>query len=126
VALAALLFCFVIVVPYLRDRINRIFDESGERRMERATNDKGEATCANSIAHSEGGSYLAFTSRPFAFFRRLWNKVFLPTRAVEVIESDHSQGRLDHYMIPAGLFALFSRTRLSVRLVVVVAAQKNR
>jgi hypothetical protein len=85
VALAALLFCFVIVVPYLRDRINRLFDESGERRILQHTTSTGSSTGDA----AEGSSFFAFAS-PYAYFRRVWNKL-RPGRAVEVSEDVDSE-----------------------------------
>ncbi|ELR15426.1 Phosphate transporter family protein [Acanthamoeba castellanii str. Neff] len=82
VALAALLFCFVIVVPYLRDRINRLFDESGERRIL-------QHTSTTTSSSTEGSSVFAFAS-PYAYFRRIWNKL-RPGRAVEVSEDVDSE-----------------------------------
>jgi hypothetical protein len=84
VALAALLFCFVIIVPYLRGRIDRMFDDNGERK----SSAKGDTSYEGVAPEREGdpGSFFAISS-PYSFLRRLraW---FHPSHATEINESN--------------------------------------
>jgi hypothetical protein len=74
-------------VPYLRDRINRLFGESGERRILQHTSTT--TTTSSTGDATEGSSFFAFAS-PYAYFRRIWNKL-RPGRAVEVSEDVDSE-----------------------------------
>lgn len=83
-ALCALLFCFVIVVPFLRDRINRMFDDNGQRRQDMQIIEKDKDMYQDVNGDSKRG---ALSISVPDIVRHLWNKIH-PSRAVIISESD--------------------------------------